>query len=85
MLSKQPYRETIQAQCQAPTQTSCVTLDKSLSFSGLHFPDTFLGGVASTHSFRVVRVKGHGEHPMQVMLWGARVMERELSGGGDGS
>ena len=64
MLSKQPHRETIQAQCQAPTQTSCVTLDKSLSFSGLHFPDTLLGGDDSTRSFKVVRVTGHGERPM---------------------
>ena len=63
MLSKQPCRETIQAQCQAPTQTSCVTLDKSLSFSGLHFPDTFLGGDNGTHSSVVVRVKGHSELP----------------------
>ena len=64
MLNKQPCRETIQAQCQAPTHTSCVTLDKSLFFSGLHFPDTFLGGDNSTRSSVVVRVKGHGERPM---------------------
>ena len=62
-----------------------MTLDKSLSFSGLHFPDTLLGGDDSTRSFEVVRVTGHGERPMYVMLRGARVMERELSGGGDGS
>ena len=63
MLSKQPCRETIQAQCQAPTQTSSVTLYKSLSVSGLLFPDTLLGGDTGTRSSVVVRVKGHSELP----------------------